>query len=291
MNFENGNGQEIKITQKDMIVSTTDRSGIILYANDMFCDIAGYERKDVIGKPHNIIRHPEMPKVVFKLLWDRVLKGEMLYAFVKNISVNGDYYWVKAYVKPVMQNGTVVKITSYRKPLNDYAKNIIIGLYNTLLDYEKSHSVEESLQFFLSYLEERALTYDQFVDRLSLEKSIDNIALRNINFNQQKNRHIIFKEYVINAVKNKQFEELDMVNAEVCSFGKWIESVSSETFTQDSAWKKVVSYHDKFHSSLNDYVEKAKTSDSINNLNSLLRDLDEDINNIFTNLTIVRDKY
>lgn len=82
-----------------------------------------------------------------------------------------------------------------------------------------------------------------------------------------------------------------MVDADACSFGKWIESVSSEPFSQDSAWKKVVSYHEKFHTSLNEYVEKAKSSDSINNLNSLYRDLDEDINNIFTNLTIVRDKY
>jgi len=257
----------------------------------MFCQVAGYERKDVIGKPHNIIRHPEMPKVIFKLLWDRVLKGEMLYAFVKNISVNGDYYWVKAYVKPVLENGTVVKITSYRKPLNDYAKNIIIKLYSTLLDYEKSHSIEESLQFLLSYLDERGLSYDQFVDRLSLEKSVDNIALRSIDFNKHKNRHIIFKEYVVNTVTNKQFDELDMVNSEVCSFGKWIESVSTEPFVQDSAWKKVVSYNDKFHSSLNEYVEKAKNSDSINNLSSILKDLDEDINNIFTNLTIVKDKY
>ena len=291
MNFENGNGQEIKISERDMIVSTTDRSGVILYANDIFCRVAGYERKDVIGKPHNIIRHPEMPKVVFKLLWDRVLKGEMLYAFVKNASVNGDYYWVKAYVKPVMKNGAVVKITSYRKPLNEYAKDIIIKLYDVLLDYEKTHSVDETLQFLLSYLDERALTYDQFIDRLSLEKSVDNIALRNVNFNEQQNRHIIFKEYVINAVKNKQFDELDMVNAEVCAFGKWIESVSSEPFVQDSSWKKVVSYHDKFHSSLNDYVEKAKTSDSINTLSSIIKDLDDDINNIFNNLSIIRDKY
>lgn len=291
MNFETKSGQEIIINEKDMIVSTTDRTGIILYANDVFCTVAGYERKEVIGKPHNLVRHPEMPKVVFKLLWDRVLKGEMLYAFVKNMSKDGDYYWVKAYVKPVMKNGTVVKITSYRKPLNEYAKNIISELYKVLLDYEKTHSIEESVQFFLSYLDDRSLTYDQFIDRLSLEKSVENIALRNINFNQQKNNHVIFKEYVLNAVKNKQFEELNMVDADACSFGKWIESVSSEPFSQDSAWKKVVSYHEKFHTSLNEYVEKAKSSDSINNLNSLYRDLDEDINNIFTNLTIVRDKY
>jgi len=291
MSFENKNGQEIQITEKDMIVSTTDKKGIILYANDMFCKVAGYERKDIIGQPHNMIRHPEMPKVVFKLLWERVLKGEMLYAFVKNISKNGDYYWVKAYVKPVMKNGTVVKITSYRKPLNDYAKNIIIELYSILLEYEQTHSVDESLQFLLSYLDERNLTYDQFIDKLSLQKNIKNISIRNIDFNKEKNNHIVYKEYVINAVKNKQFEELDQSSSEICSFGQWIESVLSEPFSQDSSWKKVISYHEKFHSSLNDYIQKSKNVDSSNNSNSLLRDLDDDIKNIFANLTIVRDKY
>ena len=128
-------------------------------------------------------------------------------------------------------------------------------------------------------------------DFRELKITFENIALRNINFNKQKNRHIIFKEYVINASKNKQFEELDMVNAEVCEFGKWCESVSTEPFVQDSAWKNVIKYHDKFHSTLKDYVEKAKTTTAIESLNPLLIDLDSDINNIFNNLTIVRDKY
>jgi len=291
MSFENTNAQEIEITEKDMIVSTTDRKGTILYVNDIFCKVAGYERKDIIGQPHNMIRHPEMPKVVFKLLWDRVLKGEMLYAFVKNISKTGDYYWVKAYVKPIVQNGAVVKITSYRKPLNQYAKNIITDLYSTLLEYEQTHSVDETLQFLLSYLGERNLTYDQFIDRLSLEQNIKNVSLRNIDFNKEKNLHIVYKEYVINSVKNEQFEELESRNNETCSFGNWIDEVSSEPFTQDAAWKKVVSYHDKFHSSLNEYIQQSKDVNSSNNSSSLLRDLDDDIKNIFTNLAIVRDKY
>jgi PAS domain S-box-containing protein len=291
MSYENKNGQEIEITEKDMIVSTTDRKGIILYANDMFCTVAGYDRKDIIGQPHNMIRHPEMPRVIFKLLWDRVIRGEMLYAFVKNISRNGDYYWVKAYVKPVMQNGAVVKITSYRKPLNEYAKNIIIDLYAALLQYEQTHSVDESLQYFLSYLEERDFTYDQFVDKLSLEKNVKNIAIRNIDFNKEKNNHIIYKEYIVNSINNKQFKELEKANNEVCTFANWIEDVSSESFSQDSAWKKVVSYHEKFHSSLNEFIQKSIDGNSSNNSNSLLRDLDDDIKNIFANLTIVRDKY
>jgi len=291
MSYEKGKGQEIEITEKDMIVSTTDRKGILIYANDIFCDIAGYSRKDVIGKPHNMIRHPEMPKAVFKLLWQRVLKGHVIYAFVKNLAKNGDYYWVKAYVKPILKNGEVVKITSYRKPLNNYAKNFIENLYSILLDYEKNHSVDESLNFLQSYLDERNLTYDQFIDRLSLEKNVENIQLRNIDYNKQKNKHIIFKEYVVNAVKNKQFDELENTTNSVCEFGEWCKSLEKEQFTSDDSWKKMINYHEKFHSMINEYIHRSKNNINAESNESMLNNINIDINNIFNNLTIVRNRY
>ena len=284
-------GNEIEITEKDMIVSTTDKTGKIIYANDIFCRVAGYTRKEVIGQPHNMIRHPEMPKVVFKLLWERVLKGEVIYAFVKNEARNKDYYWVKAYVKPILENGEVVKITSYRKPLNEFAKKTISALYDTLNEYEKTHSVDESMQFFLNYLKERNLTYDQFIDRLSLQKNVDNISIRNVDFNKQKNQHIIFKEYVISSVKSAQFDELESNNCSIDEFGKWCESVRNESFVSDNAWKEVVFYHDKFHSTLTGYIQKAKQNNPLSELNASLHELDSDIDNIFNNLTIIRDKY
>ncbi|MEA3352832.1 MAG: PAS domain S-box protein [Campylobacterota bacterium] len=78
MTNDNMGGNEITITQKDMIVSSTDRKGKIIYANDIFCNVAGYTRKEVIGQPHNMIRHEDMPKAVFKLLWSRVLNGQVI---------------------------------------------------------------------------------------------------------------------------------------------------------------------------------------------------------------------
>lgn len=291
MSFEKNTGNEIEITEKDMIVSTTDRKGTIIYANDIFCKVAGYSRNEVIGQPHNMIRHPQMPKVVFKLLWDRVLKGEVIYAFVKNISRDGDYYWVKAYVKPIIENGEVVKITSYRKPLNDFAKNYITKLYEVLLDYEKTHSVDESLQFVLSYLKERDLSYDQFIDRLSLEKNVENITVRNIKFNKEKNSHYIFAEYVKSCVKSKQFDELEEKTHSVYEFKDWCKTLSNESFINDESWKQVIQYQDKYHSTLNDYIQKAKNSEDTSTNENMLNDINSDIEHMFENLTTIRDRY
>ncbi|QKJ22676.1 PAS domain-containing protein [Poseidonibacter lekithochrous] len=291
MNLEINTGNEIEITEKDMIVSTTDKKGTIIYANDIFCDIAGYKRSEVIGQPHNMIRHPQMPKAIFKLLWNRVLNGEVIYAFVKNIARNGDYYWVKAYVKPIIVNGEVVKITSYRKPLNSFAKDYITKLYNTLLEYEKTHSVDESLQFVQAYLKERNLTYDQFIDRLSLEKSVENIAIRNIDYNKERNTHLIFKEYLNSCIKNGQIQELEDKKHSVYKFREIFENMKNESFTSDEAWIQLVQNHSKFHASVDKYIQKAKENENMSSFKNMAEDLSCDINNMFNNLTIIRDKY
>ena len=291
MNWEvTKEGNEIEITAKDMIVSTTDKKGTIIYANDIFCDIAGYKRSEVIGQPHNMIRHPKMPKSVFKLLWERVLNGEVIYAFVKNLAKNGDYYWVKAYVKPIIENGEVTKITSYRKPLNNFAKEYITKLYDVLLEHEESHSLDESYEFFLSYLKKRNLTYDQFIDRLSLEKNVENIALRNINYNKQKNSHRIFKEYAINCAKNKLFDEYEEKKHCVYEFLNWYNSLENEEFSNDDSWQEMKKHSSKFHGFLDDFVHSCKEKDS-NLEKEELNELNSDIENIFNNLTIVRDRY
>lgn len=288
MNEEIALGNELEITQKDMIVSSTDRKGTIIYANDVFCDIAGYTRDEVIGQPHNMIRHPDMPRAVFKLLWDRVLSGKIIYAFVKNKAKNGDYYWVKAYVKPIMKNGEVVKITSYRKPLNEYAKNFIKQLYSKLVDYERSHSVDESVKFLQSYLDERGLTYDQFIDRLSLGKSVANAATMNIDINKYKNAHIIFKARIIDAV---QSGNMDVVvdSCAQCEFGQWIHSVSNESFTMNQSWKNMIKYHELVHSRLNDYVQSAKSGSTLEFSSQILDEIDGYTKEVFDNLTDVID--
>ena len=90
--------KEIIVNDELFLVSETDEKGVITFANDDFCKIAGYSVDEIIGKPHNIIRHKDMPKIAFKSLWDTIKKGETWTGYVKNLSKSGDYYWVFATV-------------------------------------------------------------------------------------------------------------------------------------------------------------------------------------------------
>jgi len=93
-------GQETILDDYAFLVSETDAKGVITFANDIFCKIAEYELEELIGEPHNIVRHQDMPKVAFKGLWDTVQKGEIWTGYVKNKTKSGGYYWVFATVYP-----------------------------------------------------------------------------------------------------------------------------------------------------------------------------------------------
>ncbi len=87
---------EIKLPKNMMIVSETNEKGIVVYANDDFCKIAGFSREELIGKAHNIVRHKDMPKAAFEDLWKTIKSGNIWHGIVKNYTKNGDYYWVNA---------------------------------------------------------------------------------------------------------------------------------------------------------------------------------------------------
>src|SRR5262245_50009336 len=93
-------GRERSFGQDDIIVSKTDLKGRLIYANRVFLDIADLTLKETIGQPHSLIRHPHMPRCIFKLLWERIQAGKELFAYVMNRSKNGDHYWVIAHVTP-----------------------------------------------------------------------------------------------------------------------------------------------------------------------------------------------
>ena len=93
--------QEYKLKSDDFLVSQTDEKGKILFANDDFCKIAGYKIEELVGKNHNIVRHPDMPKAAFKSLWDTVKQGKIWDGYVKNKTKDGGYYWVYATVYPM----------------------------------------------------------------------------------------------------------------------------------------------------------------------------------------------
>jgi len=115
-----------------LIVSTTDKLGIITHVNQSFIEMSGYTEHELIGMPHSILRHPDMPAVAFKDLWDTVNRGEKWQGFVKNLRKDGGYYWVKATVIPNIRNGQVVGYTSVRRKPSRTRVNECIQLYPTL---------------------------------------------------------------------------------------------------------------------------------------------------------------
>jgi aerotaxis receptor len=96
------------------LVSRTDLKGITTYANDTYVEISGFTREELLGKSHNVVRHPDMPPQAFKQLWDTIKAGRPWRGVVKNRCKNGDYYWVDGTVVPVMENDQIVGYMSVR---------------------------------------------------------------------------------------------------------------------------------------------------------------------------------
>jgi len=139
------NNKEVTFSATEQLVSTTDTQGNIIYANDEFCRIAGYSVDELVGQPHNIVRHPDMPSSAFADLWQKLKRGDSWRGMVKNRCKNGDYYWVDAYVTPLYQDDIVIGFQSVRccpseehkqkaqqlydrinkgKPVNEFSTNI-----------------------------------------------------------------------------------------------------------------------------------------------------------------------
>jgi len=157
-------GKEIKLDPSKTIMSKTDKKGIIEYANEYFMEISGYEEYELMGQPHNIIRHPDMPKVIFKELWTRLNKGENIHALVKNLTKNGNYYWVlTSFETKYNEDGEIISHYARRKAAPGNAVYQVEKLYKTLLAIEKTQSVAVSERYFVGLLEEKGMNYDEFI--------------------------------------------------------------------------------------------------------------------------------
>lgn len=165
---------EIKLNPKRYIVSKTDAKGIIEYGNDYFVEISGYTEAELIGHPHNIIRHPDMPKVVFKMMWDRINKAQNIMAVVKNLAKDGSFYWVVTEFEPKVDPITneVISHTAFRKAAPQKAIEAISPIYEKLLDIEKEAGMEASEKYLRGYLEENKTTYDDFINELVGNKGL-----------------------------------------------------------------------------------------------------------------------
>ncbi len=109
---------ETEVPQDELIISRTDLNGFITYANEAFCEISGYTQDEIIGKAHNIVRHPDMPKAAFDDLWKTIQNKKQWIGIVKNLRKDRGYYWVQAIVSGVYKNGELIEYKSLRTPIS-----------------------------------------------------------------------------------------------------------------------------------------------------------------------------
>ncbi|MDD2906731.1 MAG: PAS domain-containing protein [Sulfurimonas sp.] len=149
--------EEIPLDPKRYIVSETDSKGKITFCNDYFMEISGYSQEELIGAPHSIVRHPDMPKVVFKLLWETISKGKNINAVVKNLAKDGRYYWIftEFEIRKDTDTGNIIGYHASRKTISKHVIEIIAQLYTKLLEIEKNEGVDASQKYLINFLREK----------------------------------------------------------------------------------------------------------------------------------------
>ena len=165
--------KEIVFSKKKFIVSKTDIKGNITFINKNFCEISGYAEEELIGVPHNILRHSDMPRAIFYLIWNSLLRGEPVSGVVKNLAKSGEYYWVIADFDVKKDGaGDIKSFTAFRRAAPNQVIETIEELYATMLKIENKRGMEGSLSYFEAFLEEKEMGYDEFLGELIKPKGI-----------------------------------------------------------------------------------------------------------------------
>ena len=128
---------ETEVPTGELIVSRTNLKGIITYANETFVDISGYTLDELVGKPHNVVRHPDMPNAAFSDLWDKLSVGAKWSGYVKNLRKDSGYYWVFAQISGVYKDGELVEYKSLRTPISFEEKVTHQKLYDDMRNTAK----------------------------------------------------------------------------------------------------------------------------------------------------------
>jgi len=154
--------------ENDFIVSKTDPKGIITYGNPIFIEFSGYTEEELIGSQHNIIRHPDMPRSAFKLAWDTIQSGQEFFAYVKNMSKDGGFYWVFTHIAPDFgPGGRIVGYTSVRRCPKREAIGKIEPVYQKMLQAEKSAGARDAIaagtQVLVDLMQQTGMSYEELV--------------------------------------------------------------------------------------------------------------------------------
>ncbi len=153
-----------ELKEDDFIVSKTDLKGRITYTNKIFIEMSEYRELELLNKPHNILRHPDMPKAIFKHLWETITQKKELFAFIINKTKESNAYWVYANVTASLdEKGNIIGYYSVRRKPNPKALDVIIPLYKKMIDVEKNSGVDASFKVLTDILKEKGVSYDEYI--------------------------------------------------------------------------------------------------------------------------------
>ena len=163
--------RETVLADNDLIVSKTDLSGKITYANRTFMRISQLNENELLGVQHNVIRHPDMPRAAFKTLWDTIVTGTEFFAYVKNICKDGGFYWVLANVTPDLDNnGKLMGYFSVRRKPSRQSIAVVSSIYQQMCAIEQQYAPKEALiqstAFLNDVLAQQGLSYNDFMLKL-----------------------------------------------------------------------------------------------------------------------------
>ena len=183
----NRKNHEIKCAYQEITVSRTDVEGKIIYCNTTFSKVNGFRGASAINKSLDIIRHPDMPKTIHDIIWKVISKGLPIQAVIKNKTNDNKYYWSMIEWRPQRDNdGNVISYVAEGKQAPEQVIKIMEPLYEILYDIEREHGEESALIYLRSYLDEKGMTYSQYLKYLTKHRSMKCLC--------EFIRHSIFKE-------------------------------------------------------------------------------------------------
>ena len=164
---------EVKLGSGDIITSKTDDRGMILAINKKFTKISGYTEDELVGENHNCVRHPDMPKAIFALMWDTIKKGENMTTVIKNLAKSGKFYWVITDFESTLdENGKIKRYTATSRMAPKNVVDVFDPLYGIMVETEAREGLSASTDYLMSTLGEKDLNYSEFVEDIENSKNI-----------------------------------------------------------------------------------------------------------------------
>jgi len=265
---------EKKLDEKDLIVSSTNKKGIIGYVNSTFENISEYSKDELYGQPHNIIRHPDMPRCVFKYIWAQMTSHHPVVAYVKNyVKGKTHYYWVKAVMYPTIKDNEISSITSYRTRATEFEISQIKVIYKELIEFEKNNNLEQSYAYFMNFISQRNLTYDKMINRLNDDQQILNATLLKLDTQKFRTDHMILRSRIESLVE-KGYKDINVQDLTTCDFAMSLEKLESENFSSNIKFIEIKRLHEKIHKELQLFADSEKESQKDSYMSSIYKEID-----------------